>query len=347
MKAVRKLLTQASYESLSLEDNQEPSKSELPQTTQDATKAYKHNRAKMRINQSVKYISPDGTEHNLRVKKLEGSRVLVGSNQTGILLVDITSFKLNPQHDTMWLAYSKGLPTKEVHSSEGDIMEETAADEHLKVLIDEAGQTLAKRLFKQFISDNDFKNFTNFTVGLDNLLAEFRGGQPVTLDEVDEFSDEIDKDVDKIEDEKLIDKKLKDQDEDDDEFSEHNASYNEVTANTIKHRLVAFMNNLHTSDPSVKELRNYAFQLGFRPNSDLSANYNAYKNVLSMQKKNERYIAVFSIKYNEDDDNYKMMVAHTRRGADDLNETIRPWKHTFSNVRELIKRGKEILDKYQ
>jgi hypothetical protein len=71
-----------------------------------------------------------------------------------------------------------------------------ASTESLKVLVDEAGNKLASKIYKQFISEEDFANMPKFIVELDSLLTKYRGDKPITKQEVEELGDELEEEDD-------------------------------------------------------------------------------------------------------------------------------------------------------
>lgn len=68
---------------------------------------------------------------------------------------------------------------------------EVPSDYKLQVLTDEAGHKLAQKIYKNFISSEEFADIPQFIIDLDNLITKYRGDKPITEEEIDELADEL------------------------------------------------------------------------------------------------------------------------------------------------------------
>jgi len=85
----------------------------------------------------------------------------------------------------------------EVEEKEEKAGEKPVAAGQLEVLVDESGQKLAKKIYTDLISGEEFHNFPKFTLELDELISKYRGNRPVTKQEVKELGDSLE-DEDKL-----------------------------------------------------------------------------------------------------------------------------------------------------
>lgn len=332
-------------------------------TPDEATMKARALRAKVRPGQSVTYVAPEGQTFRATIKSVTGSRVLLKSMSYGPLLVDLIQFKKNDEAGSQWLVM--GQP--EVPPSSSNLVSEAAmhieeAAEHLKVLKDPKIHKILQNIFTTYISDQDLAKMPAFLQAVDNVVFEMRDGVHLQLQPQQDPAEDDDDDASEPQS-FLPDAGQDDDDEDaggddqsalDDFQKEVNASLNfvnydpatfERTKSSLLRHLAATAST-STAHPAVKDLRNSALKMGFRPSrTNPSIRDGAHKHLISLRKEMGDKHVLAEIYHKPETNEYTLAVSHTKRGAKG-DELIRPHKKTFPGPKSLRKHGTAKLRSY-
>lgn len=329
----------------------------------EATRKARALRAKIRQGQSVTYVAPDGQTFRAVVKSVSETKVLLKSMTYGPLLVDFIQFEKNDGNGAgQWTVY--GYPpvppaTREV--SEAAMHVEEAA-EHLKVLKDPKVHKILQNLYTTYVSDQDLAKMPAFLQAVDGVVFEMRDGVPVEL-QANPVEDGDEEDEGETAPNYLPNSEKGDGEDDDggtdeealDDFQkEVNASltyvhYDEALMMRMKTALsrnLAAQASTSLAHPAVKDFRNNALKMGFRPSrTNPSIRDGAHTHLISLRKEQGDKHVLAEIYHKPDTGEYTLAVSHTKRGAKG-DSLIRPNKKTFPGPKSLRKHGTATLRRY-
>lgn len=329
----------------------------------EATKKARALRAKIRAGQSVTYVAPDGQTFRAIVKNVSETKVLLKSMSYGPLLVDFIQFEKNDGNGAgQWTVYGQPpVPPTTREVSEVAMHIEEAA-EHLKVLKDPKVHKILQNLYTTYVSDQDLAKVPAFLQAVDGVVFEMRDGVPVEL-QANPVEDDEDDEGETAPNYLPNSEKGDGEDGDDsstdeealDDFQkEVNASLTYVHYDErMMHRIKASVSrhlveqaSTSLAHPAVKDFRNTALKLGFRPSrTNPSIRDGAHKHLISLRKEQGDKHVLAEIYHKPETGEYTLAVSHTKRGQTG-DALIRPHKKVFPGPKSLRKHGTATLRRY-